>query len=789
MPINVSNQRRAPLVIALFVLLASIYMVSYSGGIESGDSRRLLDAVSSFVDYGDLLLDQASIMYPPQVFSDTVRFPLQEANVEPLQVLLAAPLYLVARIIPGIGLIHALYLFNVIVVAASGCLIYLYALTLGYRSAVGLLAVLAFGIGTAAFPYTKSFFREPLVMLTLLLCGIFIERLRATSYRSPLFLFAVILALLAVLLAKASALLAIPALLVITFPSFRAAFARRTILVFALILLLAVGVFVLLSSASVFGSRYNILNLFSSDASSYFTTALHAYLVSLGGSIWGTSPIVLLALPGIWLMLRRGQFRYPLAVVLLVGAFAVGYAALNGQHWFGGLSWPPRFLIPVLPFLVIAALPAFERMLKSPLWLLLGGLLLVYSVWVQLSGVALSWQEYPRALPPEAGGLLEWAPGLNDPAYLRWTIIPQLWQRIPLDVAWLIINLPGLLIAFAVLAVASALSLLALLRGRFWRAVTVVLPLALLLTTFIGLRLLFTYDPRYLSGDDTLHAMLPVLEAETNADDVILLSSPRYEAFFINAAKLNDAGRVIMLPLQPGEQPSPEQEPDVRSDNPSVLLTKETIRLIYNLAATRDRIWLLVNAGPDVPWSVRPVERFMDSHYYRVGDVIETGPLTRLIEYSTISAPDPFAYRLPEHLSALEFDGRIRLTAFDLPAGETYAPGSVLALTTAWQANVPLEANYSIGVYLRDAAGGEVAQVDSEPGGGFFPTSLWRAGVTVWDNRAIRLPENLPPGDYQLWVKLYDFSADGSVHDLPVSAGERIDDSIGVLEILIHVQP
>lgn len=783
------NQRRAPLVVALFVLLASIYMMSYSGAIESGDSRRLIDAVSSFVDYRDLYLDQASLMFPPQSFDDSLIYPLQDADVEPLQIILAAPLYTVARIVPGIGLVQTLYVFNVIVTATAGCILFLYALTLGYSVGTATLATLAFGVATAVFPYTKSFFREPLALLMLLLCGWLIERLRASSYRSLPLLVAMILALLGVLLAKASALLALPALLVITLPSVKSGSAQRAILTLGLIVLLVVGLFILLSSASAFGSRYNLLNLLSPGSAAYLSPALHAYLISVGGSIWGTSPIVLMVLPSMWLMLRRGQLRYPLALVLLVGAFAVGYAALNGQHWFGGLSWPPRFLIPVLPFLILGALPVFERMIKSRLWLLLGILLLIYSIWVQLSGVSLSWQEYPHALPQEAGGLLEWEPGLNDPAYLRWTIIPQLWQRIPLDVAWLIINMPGVLIVFAALALAALIWLIALLSGRAWRGFGVLLPALLLLNTGIGLHLLYANDPRYLGRDDTLYAMLPILEVETEPNDVILLSSPRYEPFFSNAAKLNNAGRIIVLPLQPGEQPSPEQEPEIRSDNPMLLLTKETIQLLYNFAATRDRLWLLVNAGPDVPWSVRPVERFMDSHYYRTGSVIQTGPLTRLIEYSTINAPDPFAFRFPEHNSALEFDGHIRLTGFDLPQGFDYAPGEVLPLTTTWMTNAPIEGNYSIGFYLRDAAGGEIAQVDSQPGGGFFPTSQWQTGVTVWDNRAIQLPDALASGTYQLWVKLYDLGASGTVpHDLPVTAGERIDENIGVLEVTINVQ-
>ncbi|MFN8452990.1 MAG: hypothetical protein U0521_31320, partial [Anaerolineae bacterium] len=200
---------------------------------------------------------------------------------------------------------------------------------------------------------------------------------------------------------------------------------------------------------------------------------------------------------------------------------------------------------------------------------------------------------------------------------------------------------------------------------------------------------------------------------------------------------------------------------------------------------TRARLWLLVNGGPDLPWDVRPVERFMDAHYYPIR-VLETSPQARLIEYSTISAPDRFAYRDPEHLTDLAFGGHIRLVGFDLPGGTYYTSGGVLAVSTYWKTDAPLDPNYSIGLYLRDASGAPVAQVDGEPDGAFAPTSGWQVGVPVWDNRAIRLPADLAPGTYQLWIKLYDFASDGSARDLPVTAGERIDDSVGVLAT-IHV--
>ncbi len=545
---------------------------------------------------------------------------------------------------PGIGLLHTVYLFNVLVGAAAGCVLLLYALALGYSERTGTLAALAFGVSTVILPYTKTFFREPLALLLLLICGLLLERLRGRGYRSPLLFAAVVAAVIGLLLAKASTLLAFPALIAIGLPEVKAGRWRRVLIGLGGVTVLIVGLFLVLSYTGGIGGRYNILRLFTGDEASYLGTALQAYLLSVGGSLWGTSPVALLALPGLWLLARQRKWRYPVAILLLVGAFAVGYAALNGGHWFGGLSWPPRFLIPVVPFLILGALPIFERMERQRGWAILGAALVIYGIWIQISGATLAWTAYPDALPPEANGLLEWGGGLNDLRYLRWVIIPSLWGTIPLDIGWIVINLPGLLIAFGALAVAAGVALL-----RKWRWAALILPLLLVIVTGYGLHALYTDDPRALAKDDSLYAMLPILEAQTNPDDIILLSSPRYEPFFANSGKLTGAGRVITLPLQYGEQPSDVQEPLIRSENPAVLLTKETSQLITNLALAHSR---LVAAGR-----------------WRTGFVVERAPGRTLPLVALLSAAS--VRDQPDHaLNRVQYDqraGHVRLPGAGTP--------------------------------------------------------------------------------------------------------------------------
>lgn len=793
------NRQRVRLAALIFALLSGAALIFYSGRIESGDSLRIFDAASSLVDHGDWYLDQAARQFPPAYFDESIRLPLQTANVEPLQVLTSAPLYALAKFVPGIGLVHTVWLTNVFIGAAAGVVFFFYALALGFRDATAVAGGLLLGLCTALFPYTKTFFREPLLLLLLLVTGLGIERLRASRYRSRLALAAAVLGMVGMTLTKASSLLALPALLVLTLPPigrFNRRRARRWIILGGGGLMIVAAIFLAFAVFDIvpgLSARYNPFNRLREADLTHFWTAIRAYLFSPGGSIWGTSPVLLLAVPGLWLMARRGAWRYALAIPLLIAVFAAGYAVLNGDHWYGGLSWPPRFLLPVIGLALIGALPILDMLLRRPAgWLALGALV-VYSLWVQISGALLPWEAYAKALPPESNGLLDWSGGLYDPQYFRWVVIPQIAPYTPLDAAWAHpgMRASGVPLFFSALIIFCLVLLVILLRrpdARAGRAAGLALPL-LLLGLWGMLRAYHDTDSRYLATDDTLQRMMPIIEAETTADDVLLLSSPRYEPFFANYEKLNDAARWIVLPLQPGEQPSPEQPPEVRAENPDALLTRETIPLIHNLAATHQRLWLLVHGGPDLWWTTRPVERFMSAHYYPIR-VIQTGPVTRLIEYSTVSAPDVYAFRSAERTTDLSFGDHIRLIGFELSVGERYRAGDALPVSLYWATHAPLEANYTVALFLRAADGRPAAQHDSMPGGGFALTSLWQPDQPVWDHRALRLPNDLAAGDYQLWVKVYDFGADGAPRDLPVtSAGDRtLDGVIGVLPVTIHVE-
>jgi hypothetical protein len=246
-----------------------------------------------------------------------------------------------------------------------------------------------------------------------------------------------------------------------------------------------------------------------------------------------------------------------------------------------------------------------------------------------------------------------------------------------------------------------------------------------------------------------------------------------------------DDARIISLPFHPGEQPSPEQPPQIRSDNPDRLVHRETVPFIYELAQPRDRLWLLASTSSFIPWSVRPVERFLAAHYYPLRE-FTTGPDVRLIEYSTVPAPDPYAFRNPEHLTDLLYGEVMRLVGYDLPLGTTYDGGDVLPVSLYWRAEGVPAADYKIALSLRALDGFPKAQaMDTEPAGDLSHTSSWQVGTVVWDNRALYLPDE--PGAYQLWVIVYRGSS-GDVQNVPAEGEGVLDGFIGVLPTRIHVR-
>ncbi|NLG28282.1 MAG: hypothetical protein GX557_10250, partial [Chloroflexi bacterium] len=98
----------------------------------------------------------------------------------------------------------------------------------------------------------------------------------------------------------------------------------------------------------------------------------------------------------------------------------------------------------------------------------------------------------------------------------------------------------------------------------------------------------------------------------------------------------------------------------------------------------------------------------------------------------------------------------IRLTGCYL-ATPTAMPGESLRLVLEWQADGPVDLDYSVFVHLLDADGGIARQHDAMPADGTRPTKTWAPDTPVYDTITIDLPADLPAGEYRLVTGMYDW--------------------------------
>jgi hypothetical protein len=119
------------------------------------------------------------------------------------------------------------------------------------------------------------------------------------------------------------------------------------------------------------------------------------------------------------------------------------------------------------------------------------------------------------------------------------------------------------------------------------------------------------------------------------------------------------------------------------------------------------------------------------------------------------------AYRLSE--DALESDRTLRLTLY-------------------WQTLAQMDQDYTVFTHLIDNRFRIWAQHDSQPQDGQYPTSQWIEGEVIVDEHELTLADDIPPGEYQIEVGMYDWA---SGERLQVSEnGQRVPENRVIFETM-----
>ncbi len=783
----------------LVILMASFYMLTFRGRIESGDTLRALDALTSQTRFNDWLMDE-SVWFKYQLrVRDRTDFPLAEYDVEErLNIQLAQPLLHIAQSIPRLGNIHTVWLFNIIITSINIGLVYLIVRSFGYSEFIGIGVAISTGLATNTWAYSQTFFREPLVSFFLLLAFLAIQLYRERSWLW--WTVGIVITGLFALLAsstKFSAIMMLPAILVFLVPKIPKLDTPRTRQVsIGLLILQVVGLGTLMLFDPLPEAIQSIVARFN-ETPEVISYALRVYILSPGASLWGTSPVLLLSILGSIILIRHHKHRLVWTIWFAFIGYTVGHAVTTGPEWFGGQSWPPRFLVPTIPVLMLATAPVLQYIVErrnkilGVIWLIL----LLYGIWIQFSSVSLMWYQYEDSLPPESGGLTEWEPGLTQPQYFRWVVLPTRWQDLGFDFLWVRANHTNWGIQFSLYSLVLLLGLM----WSIWRKhskllwITPVMGIVFAGLIVTNLRAVYYTDPVPQSQKQALHEVLDIVTQEAGSDDLLILPNNTYERFILNHLDANKP-RPIILSAQPAEPASERQPAEVVSNNPNDWLNLSTVRVIPHIALKNDHFWYLANTSPFMAWSFRPFERYMATYFYPLREVeLDTQDDTvRLLEYSVRSAaPNPFLTFTPDRFTDLQYGDHIQLKGFQLPNGTNYSGGEAVELSLLWQSNAVLEHDYTVAWFIASAETGQfVAQgQDAMPQAGFAPTTSWIPNSPIWDNRALRLPPDLETGDYVIWVLLYRYNPEtANVERLTVTGTTTTDNgTIGVLPITLVI--
>ncbi|MBI1879255.1 MAG: glycosyltransferase family 39 protein [Chloroflexi bacterium] len=112
----------------------------------------------------------------------------------------------------------------------------------------------------------------------------------------------------------------------------------------------------------------------------------------------------------------------------------------------------------------------------------------------------------------------------------------------------------------------------------------------------------------------------------------------------------------------------------------------------------------------------------------------------------------------------------VALRGYQLEPGPVTS-GQDLNLKVYRQTYAPLAEDYTIFTQLLDSRGTQVAGWDSQPLGGYFPTSQWPADEIVTDVVRLPLSADLPSGEYILITGMYRLD---TLERLPTTAGDFV---------------
>ena len=167
---NKANSSRGPILqmaISLLAFLLAMYSLTYSGTFVTDDEHILASRTISLA--WDANVNDGRVYGNSRVYA-LASLPAEGAsqalNIEPAQEIAGYGLSRLAGWLHT-GQVQTIFLLNLWVVALTAVVLFITVILLGYSSFTALIVAILFGLGTLAWPYSRTYFRDPLAMLFL----------------------------------------------------------------------------------------------------------------------------------------------------------------------------------------------------------------------------------------------------------------------------------------------------------------------------------------------------------------------------------------------------------------------------------------------------------------------------------------------------------------------------------------------------------------------------------------------------------------------------------------------
>lgn len=772
---------------SLFFLLISVYLFTYRGFPLSQDSYYIFDSAESLVRRGTFDLTYEFVDNFRVLANDND--PWTRSRQEPLNIVLVAPFYWLGSQLSGVGTVHVMWLFNVLMSAFVAVNLFWGALWLRYPVKVAWWGALIFGIGTLLWTYSRFMFREPITTFFVLwgtYSAIYVHRHWQTGHFPVKGLLVFVVSFVGLFLSKEVSVTLLPGLLLILLPPIKRIKWRVVIpalLVVAGLVILCIALILFFDQSS---TRYSLgnwmrrLNIFNFPI---FIESVLGYQISWSRSFWLHSPILLIGLLGIRPMVKRGEWRVVAGMWLMLLLLSGAYVAYFNS-WWGNLGWGPRYMLPLVPVFMIGVLEVMTYHVRTTTHKILLGVVVLIGAGIQVVGMTVTLSNYYTDM-----FFLGVLPELN--AQTQWGAYNWQWDYSPLkyhlthfnlatfDIAWVYNKNSAVMVVMAGL-IAVSVGYAGWMIRRDWQPrrrhlLSVIVMIGGIVGVMAGAMVSIRDDVRYVEEWPDVRELVAQLNHQVTVDQIVFVDRQQYQLTFMNYFKV--PAIVAILPYAPGENYD-GTIPDIDPLRVERVIGQPSYHALKWASQTSRQIWLIASSSPFEADKIRPVERYLTENFYPIEE-LATSDRARAIHYLMLNQ------RQTDDHQPLDvvFGERLQIQSVVLPLGQTFSGGDILAVTLDWSPIAELPDDYHLSVRLVAADGYVLTQHDGLPIRTFGRTSTWEQGEIYSDNHGIRIPQGAIAGDYTLQVIVYRWE-DGE--RLPITSHPEWGDEAIITTITIQ---